>query len=358
MKTGADSGAAKPNGDSVVISSRVRLARNLAGERFVNSADSQTLRRVYEVCVRALGAARRLKAGTLYRIDELSQSERMELFEERKISSDLLSADVSPRGLYLSADGMSGAMINEEDHLRIFVVGRRLCPASLWRAANALDDDIERGVEYAYSPKYGYLTACPTNVGTGIRVSVMMHLPALEMLSDMEKIVRGVNQLGMTFRGGYGEGSGSPGAFYQLSNQQTLGISEGEIVAKISKYAKKIREFELDARARLREDSPLLLADKILRAHAMLSVCRLIDTAEALGCLSSLRLAADMGMAKIPIETIDALMVSIQPAHLAKLSGLEGDSFDPVARDCARADFLRRAVGSFPPPAFPDSRKI
>ena len=350
MERGANTKGRQGLTDGVIISSRVRLARNLAGERFVNSADSETLERVFKRCAEALAKTRKMKGGTLYKMEDLPERDRLMLLETRKVSSDLLDLGVGPRGLYLSKDASCGAMINEEDHLRIFAMGSGLSLSRLWRTVNAFDDDIESRLEYAFSGKYGYLTACPTNAGTGMRASLMMHLPGLVLTCDMEKVVRGVNQLGMTFRGEYGEGSKSPDGIYQLSNQQTMGIAEEDIIGKIVKFGKKIREFELDARDRLRYDNPVFLADKICRAHSILTSCRMIDTFEAASHLSTLRMAADMGFFDAETGQLDAFLTGIQPAHICAGFGAELSSESAPARDAARADFLRGEISRFPAP--------
>lgn len=344
---------AKTLGAGIAISSRIRLARNVAGEKFVNSADKGSLSRVFEICAGALSKTRKLKNGKLYKIADLPQNERLILLETRRISSDLLDTAVTERGLFLALDGSCGAMINEEDHLRIFGISKGLNFSSLWKSINALDDNIEEHIEYAFSNKYGYLTACPTNVGTGMRASLMMHLPALVFSDEMEKVIRGINQLGMTFRGAYGEGSESNGAIFQLSNQQTLGMQEEEIIKKISKFGKKIREFELDAREKLCQEDAPFLADKFLRAQKILECCRMIDTEEAMTHLSALRLAADMGRIarEDAVEFIDALILAVQPAHLTKIFSIEDDA---DKRDIVRANYLRKAMQNLPAPIVSD----
>ncbi len=327
----------------IIMMSRVRLARNLAGEKFSNAANDSELERVYDKCVQALSKVKKFKDGEISRIGDLSEFNKELLLENRAITKELIAEGGAYRGVAMSKDGDVSAMINEEDHLRIqaFAKGDNL--ASAWRSINALDNSIERNLEYAFCREFGYQTACPTNVGTGMRASLMMHLPALVMNSNLEKIVRGINLLGMVMRGANGEGSDSYGSIFQLSNQQTLGMSEMDIIKRIIKFGKKIAEFETNARVILSRENPLVLADKFARAKALLENCKLINTAEAMANLSILRLAADMGyMMSNSLERIDFLMREIQPSHLQIRFGF----FDATAteRDSMRASFLNCEV--------------
>ena len=333
---------------SIVMTSRIRLARNIAGRRFANAATREALEEVFDSCAKVLSGLRKFRDGELYRINDLSEFSRTMLFEDRSISKELLEGGAG-RGVYVSKDGSASAMINEEDHLRIQVISKGQNLPSIWRSINALDDAVEKSIEYAYSPEYGYLTACPTNVGTGIRVSLMMHLPALVFSNQMEKVIRGVNQIGMVVRGANGEGSESHGAVFQISNQQTLGMSEDEIIKRITKYGKLISQFETNARLKMLEDKPAFLHDKFARAAAILKSCKLIDTAEALTYLSHLRLAADMGLMDGGAEFIgelDALMTTVLPSHLQLEEGVYDAS--PEMRDTLRAQLLNERAAKFP----------
>ena len=333
---------------SIIMTSRVRLARNMAGQRFTNSATPDELTGIYNACFNAISKVRQFKGGENVKMSEISELGRGLLLEDRLISREL-PFGVPTSGVFYNEDTSMSAMINEEDHLRIQAINDGLCLKSLWRKLNALDDAIEKNLEYAYSADFGYLTACPTNVGTGMRASIMMHLPALALTEQMEKIARGLNQLGMVVRGADGEGSDSYGAFFQLSNQQTLGLSEDEIIQKIIKFAEKVCEFEINARLKLWQDSPIILRDKIARAYAVLGNCKLIDTGEAISHLSTIRLCADMGFipnAHSVIKMIDDLMLEIKPSHLQiKFNTGEIDSQE---RDKVRAIFVNDVVASLP----------
>ena len=336
------------NNSSIVMTSRIRLARNMARQRFVNSASPDELTGIYNVCFNALSKARQFSGGENVKMSEISDIGRGILIEDRLASKELpLGSPTS--GVYYSKDFSMSAMINEEDHLRIQAIGEGQCLKTLWRKLNTLDNAVEKNIEYAFSADIGYLTACPTNVGTGMRASLMMHLPVLALTEQMEKIARGLNQLGMVVRGADGEGSDSYGAFFQISNQQTLGISEEDIIKKIIKYGEKICEFETNARLKMWQENPIILLDKISRAYAILKNCKLINTAEAIAQLSTLRLAADMGFmqgASTAIKMLDEVMLDIRPSHLQRKFNIRES--DAQERDKIRASYLNSVVDSLP----------
>ena len=320
------------------------MARNLAGHKFVNSATEKELLEICDVCQKALSEVRRFKDGEFFVIDKITEFNRSLLVGNRLASKELMEGGAG-KGVYVTKDMTASAMINEEDHLRMQVLANGMALSSVWRSINALDNAVEERLEFDFSSNYGYLTACPTNVGTGMRASLMMHLPALVFSEQMDKVIRGVNQLGMVVRGSNGEGSESYGAIFQLSNQQTLGISEEEIVKKISKFGKKLVEFEINARKKLMNENPLLILDKVARAEAILKSCKLIDTAEAITCISNLRLAADMGLIKgniFFIDTLDSLMRNIQPSHIQAV--MKRYDATPDERDQMRAQYLNKNI--------------
>lgn len=333
---------------AIVMTSRIRLARNLAHTRFSNAASCGELAEVFEKCADALSKTGKFKGGRLVKMSEISDFGKSMLVEERHATRELAGATENA-GVYISKDGAASAMINEEDHLRILAVAKGQRLNALWRTVNSIDDAVEERLEYAFSPNFGYLTACPTNVGTGMRASVMLHLPALSLGGQIEKIVRGLNQLGMVVRGANGEGSDSYGAFFQLSNQQTLGISEEEIIAKIAKFTDKLVEFETNARLKTMQQTPVVIVDKIARSVAILKNCKLIDTAEAVSLLSNIRMAADMGFCKSAgdvIEDVDNAILDIQPAHLQdKFNIRESEASE---RDAVRAAYLNTFAAGLP----------
>ncbi len=335
---------------SIVMMSRVRLARNVMGYRFSNAAAPDELAKVFDACFKSLSKVRKFQDGEFVKMSEISEFGRGILIENRIASRELPSGSPAS-GVYYSKDMSVSAMINEEDHLRIQSVGKGQCLKSLWKTLNSVDNSVEKNLEYLFSAEVGYLTACPSNVGTGMRASLMMHLPALVMSEQIEKIIRGLNQLGMVARGADGEGSDSYGAFFQLSNQQTLGVSENDIIEKIIKFGDKLSDFEINARLKLFQETPIILADKFARALSILRNCKLIDTAEAMSHLSSIRLAADMGFirgASKLIEDIDSTMLDIKPAHLQKKFNIRES--EATERDKIRAAFLNQFATQIPEP--------
>jgi protein arginine kinase len=236
-------------------------------------------------------------------------------------------------------------MVNEEDHLRVQVLRSGLQLEEAWDQINKVDDKIEASLDWAFHPRFGYLTACPTNVGTGIRVSVMLHLPALKLTGEIEKVFRAAKDMRLAVRGLYGEGTEATGDFYQISNQTTLGKTEEEIISDFKHLViPKIIEYEQHARRMLRDDRTTQLDDKVGRAVGILRSARLIASEETLLLLSHLRMGVHLGRVKdIDLQTVNELFLLTQPAHLQKLQGrkLEGD-----VRRAARADFIRQRLGA------------
>ena len=342
----------KPNAEPIFISSRIRLARNLAGENFPEASSEENRARVYAMCGGAILKMRKFAAGAHYNLNEAGENIGEILAEKNLISRELTRAE-GARGAFISADASACIMVNEEDHLRIQAMERGLCLQSLWKKINSIDDYLEKSLPYAFSGRFGYLTACPSNTGTGMRASVMMHLFALDLNGDAERVIRGLNQLGIVARGTHGEGSDPAGAFYQISNQQTLGFAEQEIIERITNTCMTLAAFEQNARQKMLEDSPEILFDKFARAWAVLESAYVLSSKEAIECLSALRAAADMGFmgAKSKIK-IDETFVKILPAHLCG-----GMPASPEERDVKRAKAVKLALKSLKKPVFPKSKK-
>ena len=350
----------------VVISSRVRLARNLAGHRFLAACPAtekaEILRKLKDVLMGIDLGDEVFYIG----VDKVPALEKRFLVERHLISQNHAFGK-GPRGAVIARREFFTAMINEEDHLRLQVLkaGCQL-PACL-EQINRIDDMIEQKVEYAFSPKYGYLTACPTNLGTGIRVSVMLHLPALKMTGQIEKFLNATKSLGLAVRGLFGEGTEAAGDFYQLSNQTTLGVREKDIVTQFEKtIIPEIVEYEHAARSQLLSHESSLLDDKISRVLALLKNANLISSQEALFLLSHIRLGLnmhkhqgastpaidrlcslgnDIGSAgtsdRLSIATVNRLFLLTLPAHLQLNYGKELDS---THRDALRAQIIRSAL--------------
>ncbi len=316
----------------VVLSSRVRLARNLAGLPFVNKATRADLAVVLERCrdaVLDVGLGER----TLWvDLRESSAIDRALLLERRLISHTLASNPKrhgttnvgDPRGVAASIpDERLAVMVNEEDHLRLQAIRCGLALGEAHAAVDALDDQLEARMDFAFSPRFGYLTACPTNVGTGARFSVMLHLPALSITGDIERVKRAAGDMSLAVRGFAGEGTESVGDFFQLSNQTTLGRSEDAIRDAFERrVVPQVIEYERQARRRLIETRRVELEDRVYRALALLREARLMTTEEAMRHLSVVRLGVTLGVLTSPsLEEVHALLLLVQPAHLQRLIG-------------------------------------
>ena len=335
---------AGPHSD-VVISSRVRLARNLAGFPFVGLANRRQRYEVLENCREQI-VSKPLSANTMFvHLNETSALNRQLLVERHLISRQHGAAknDV-PRGVAVGSDETFAIMVNEEDHLRIQVLRSGMQLSDAFDQINRIDDQLEEKLEYAYSRRFGYLTACPTNVGTGIRVSVMLHLPALQLTGEIDKVKRAARDMHLAVRGLFGEGSDAQGDLYQVSNQTTLGKSEGEILADFeTTVVPQIINYELQARQALLRDRGPQLDDKIWRAWGTLTNARVIGTQEVLSLLSHVRLGVNLGrLENVDLRTLNELFLLTQPAHLQRLSEEE---MDPAARRIARATLIRQRLG-------------
>ena len=318
----------------ITLSSRVRLARNLRGIPFPDKASPETRA---EVLRRVMEAARQ-ELPIQESLGDCAPLIRQRLFEDHLISRNLLEGR-SQSAVCMDEAHARAVMINEEDHLRIQALKPGLALQEAWAEANALDDSLEQHLDYAFSPSLGYLTSCPTNVGTGMRASVLMHLPALVMSNEMEPIMNGLNKIGLTVRGRWGEGTAALGHMFQVSNQLTLGMSESRIVSDLEEIVKEISEHERNARERLKRERFPFISDVAARAQGILLSARLMTTQEALERLSELRLGIALGLTrKNDMPTVDRLLLEIQPAHLQALVGREMTSQE---RDLKRAERLR-----------------
>ncbi len=330
----------------VVISARVRLARNLAGFNFPNRCDARQQREVLARCRRAIIQSEIAADLSWSDLSEQPQLERQLLVERHLISRQHAQAgDDLPRGVAVGAGETIALMVNEEDHLRMQVLRSGMQLEAAFIQVNQIDDLLEERLTFAHSRQFGYLTACPTNVGTGIRVSVMLHLPALKMTGEIEKVRRAARDMHLAVRGMFGEGSEALGDLYQISNQTTFGRSEREVLAEFQRsVVPQIVNYEQQAREALRRQRPAQLDDKIWRAWAVLTHARVMRTDEALSLLSMLRLGVNLGrISKVDLRTINELFLITQPAHLQKLAGQE---MDPASRRQARAELIRQRLGA------------
>ncbi len=325
-----------------ILSTRVRLARNLAGIPFVGRALEEDLLRVYRMVSEAALAGEPFRGGAAQVMNELPLLDRQFLLERHLISHDL-TGDGGARGLVLAADERASILINEEDHVRIQSLEAGFRLEESWHRARAVDTMLEAALPFAWSGELGYLTACPTNVGTGMRASVLLHLPALVLTSRMKKILVGVAQVGLTVRGYHGEGSEVMGNFLQLSNQVTLGQSEEEILTKLTRVVRQVLDWEEKAQEQLLRQARWQLEDKIMRAAGVLRSCRLLSSQEAIGLLSAVRFGRTLAMRNVPdIPVLNELLIRCQPAHLQKVAGREMNSEE---RNEYRARFVREVLG-------------
>jgi protein arginine kinase len=322
----------------IVISTRVRLARNLAAFPFTNRASGYQKAEI-ETLLRDRIAKLELDPKLDYvNVPGLSSLDRQFLVERQLISRELATAD-GPRGVALVPHETVSVMVNEEDHLRLQVMRSGFVLDETWQQIDKVDDLLEQRVSYAFSEEFGYLTACPTNVGTGMRASVMLHLPALEHTKQIEKVFRALQKINLAVRGLYGEGSRASGHFYQISNQVTLGKAETTILNEIQSVIPQIISYERTARTSWLRDNRQSLQDKVSRAYGTLCSATMMTSEETMELLSFVRLGINLGLVDdLTIPTINELFIHTQPAHLQKLMG---SNLDGEERNAARARYLR-----------------
>jgi protein arginine kinase len=334
---------------AIVLMTRVRLARNLAGHSFPGWAKPTQREDILVKLRQAVTSAPQMKRSFNLSVSDLSDLEKQILVERHLISRELSGAKTGA-GVVISKDQAFSVMMNEEDHLRIQVLRSGFQLKKAWSSVNDLDTALEDHLDYAFSPTLGYLTACPTNIGTAMRASAMMHLPALVISNQMEKVVRAVNQLGMVVRGLFGEGSDASGSIFQISNQTTLGEGEDDIIKRLTSVLQSIIEHELNAREKLLEADAGKLFDKVGRAYGILQNSHLLSSSEAMNLLSLIRLGTDLGaFAESNRSLIDRLFIEAQPGHLQHAQKGE---FEPGQRDVLRASRLRSEFANFPRPDF------
>lgn len=324
----------------VVVSSRIRLARNLSGFTFVTGAKKEDLEKLEEKIKEAtpmIGYG--LKFLRLKDIDDIT---KMSLVEKHIISPNFALRKDESGAMLINDDENICVMINEEDHLRIQILAEGFDIDNLMNLAIEVDEKLGKNLNYAYSEKYGYLTACPTNVGTGLRASVMVHLPALTKTGNIQKILEVISNFGMNIRGVYGEGTKTSGNMYQVSNKQSLGISEKEIIKNLKQIVEKIVEQERLARKILAKEG-IELEDEVYRAYGILANCKKISSEESVDLLSSVKLGTDMGIIKeLDDLKVNKLLIYTKPANLQKYLG---EKIDAYKRDIKRAEVIKQIIG-------------
>jgi protein arginine kinase len=321
-----------------VLSSRVRLARNLKRWPFPGYAKKPDRVKALEEIRPAVEGLPQMEGAFSQTMDNLTALDKQILVERHLISREHAAKNAGS-GFVVNKDESLCVMINEEDHLRMQSLKPGLQLKEAWQAIDQFDSQLEKKVEYAFNPDLGYLTACPTNLGTGIRVSAMLHLPALVLSEQINQIVQAVNKLGLAVRGLYGEGTEALGNIFQVSNQMTLGEVETDIVDRLNKVVAQLIEHEENARESLVEKKPKMLFNHVGRAYGTLANAHIIASKETMNLLSLMRLGVDLGVfPNTKICLMDELFITTQPAHLQKQYS---EKLSAEERDLLRADMLR-----------------
>jgi protein arginine kinase len=333
----------------VVLSSRIRLARNLDGLPFphrMNDAQAEQLIGQVETGVKEINLMGLSSTVELHRLADTPLLERQVLVDKHLISPQQ-AQEAGGKAVAISEDESISIMVNEEDHLRIQCMAPGLQLTEAWRLASLVDDALEQKLNYAFHAQRGYLTACPTNVGTGLRASVMMHLPGLVLTQQAGRLFHNLSQLGLVVRGLYGEGTEAAGHVFQISNQTSLGKIESEVIEHLGAVATKVIDAEKKARQHLYGEMRLQIEDRVGRSYGVLTTARILTSEEAMKLLSDVRLGIDLGMfPTLTYRVMNELMVAMQPAFLQKMEGRE---LNALERDVKRATLIRSKLGSQTP---------
>jgi len=325
----------------IVISTRVRLARNLDGFSFFNWAKPKDKEKILKLIREAVEKSKFLKKALILNMKDLTEIDRQFLVERHLMSPEHV-IDPEFKALVIEDKEIVSVMINEEDHLRIQVLQSGFNVIEAWRMSDEIDTDLGKKLPYAFSTRWGYLTACPTNTGTGLRASIMLHLPVLVMTNQIGRVFQAISKLGLTMRGFYGEGTEAIGNFFQVSNQVTLGRSETDLLDKIAGIVDKLVKREESTRNVLMAKNKDEISDKIWRAYGTLKSARIITSTETIKLLSVIRLGVDLGIVSgIDRNEINKLFIITQPAHLQKI---DGKLLTPKQRDYKRADLIREKL--------------
>jgi len=332
--------ATGPNSD-IVMSSRTRLARNLDKLSFSQWADKKEQEVIMNAVLNAAKSVDYLKDALFLRLKDLSEVDRLFLVE-RHLMSPEHTKDVEFKALIVDPREIISIMVNEEDHLRIQILQSGLNLMECWRIIDALDTELSKKLSFAYSTKWGYLTACPTNTGNGLRGSIMLHLPSLVFTGQIGKILQATAKLGLNIRGLYGEGTEASGNLFQVSNQVSLGRTEEDIIDNIERIINQIIAREEATRRNIIAKNKEALIDRVWRAYGTLKNAHIITSNETITLLSAIRLGVDVGVVKnIDRRTINELLILMQPAHLQKL---EGRVLTADERDTQRAELIKKRL--------------
>ena len=327
--------------DGIVISCRARLARTLAKYPFASRITEQQQQEVIDEVLAAAKTSRSMSTATYFGMSVLDGDERRVLVE-RHLISPTLADEKGERGVLFNQDESLSVMINEEDHLRLQAISPGTRGRDAFAAICALDDELLDAVECAHDSRLGFLTACPTNTGTGLRLSALIHLPALVLTEDMERVLQGLSQLSFTVRGVYGEGSNAAGNLFQISNHATLGASEENILEELIRITEQLIGYERQAQDSLMKEARGQMQDKVWRAYGLLSHARILTSQEFMNLLSAVRLGCTLGLVTgVPSNFLNHLIIATQPSHLRADAGR---GLTPAERDLRRADLVREKL--------------
>ncbi len=332
----------------IVLSTRVRVARNLQGHAFGPRARVNDREAVLGRFRGFVSGSKQLCKGALLEMAGIDARERRILLERRLVTRDLLGdAEGGPPGgtaVMLAPNDPLSVLVNEEDHLRLqsLLSGLRLQEA--WSVVDRMDEEMGQELPYAYHHEFGFLTSCPTNVGTGLRASVFMHLPGLVLTKEIGKVLQGLGQVGLTFRGLYGEGSEVVGNFFQVSNQTTLGKTEEDLVDHLDRIVRQVIQYETHARRVLLRDARAVTEDKVWRAYGLLRYAQSLPFEELMNLLSGVRLGVSLKLLPgLRVYTLNKIMIFTQPAHLEQAAGRD---LPPAESDAHRAAYVRRVLAA------------
>lgn len=338
----------KSKDNAVVITSRIRLARNLRDAPFPGWAMREQRKEILDTIMPEITGLEKMKGGFAQELSQLDSLQKQVLVERHLISREQAARGDGCATVVNRKQSLS-LMVNEEDHLRMQSIFAGLHLREAYDLIDSIDQELETKLSYAYDSKLGYLTACPTNLGTGMRASAMLHLPALVLTEQIGQVLQAVSKIGLAVRGLFGEGTESLGDLFQISNQSTLGESEEVILDRLERVIKQVANHERNARLKMLEEEPDVLTDRISRAYGLLKHAHLFDSKEAFTHISLIRLGADLGyFPEGTMQVCDELMMEIQPAHLQLYAGKE---LEPEKRDLIRAEIIRDQLQNLNPPA-------
>ena len=324
-----------------VMSSRIRLARNMSEYPFPPATNTDSRDKIIDYISSAFLRVPDLKKGKFFKSADIDSLNQKFLVERHLISPEFMTQGTG-RGLYIDTNERMSIMINEEDHIRLQVISSGMSLSECWTQANKVDREIAKVVDIDFDDEFGYLTSCPTNVGTGLRASILIHLPGLVLTREIDNIISRISKVGLMVRGYYGEGTDVLGNLFQISNQTTLGRTEEDIIDSLAKVSAQIIEYEKNAQETLMKDAPDQIEDKVWRSYGILTNARVLTSNEVMNLLSALRLGLSLSIIdKVTYKELNELLIITQPAHIQKYIGRE---MDTTERDMIRANLVRERL--------------